>query len=65
LWISDCGFRIVDFGLWISDCGFRIVDFGFRISDFKFRVYKIPKSEIHIPKSVNIFLNESVDKHLV
>jgi hypothetical protein len=28
--ISDCGFRIVDFGLWISDCGFRIVDFGFR-----------------------------------
>jgi len=25
---SDCGFRIVDFGLRISDCGFRIADCG-------------------------------------
>ena len=31
--ISDCGFRIADFGLRISDCGFRIADFGLRISD--------------------------------
>jgi hypothetical protein len=27
LWISSCGFRVVDFELWISSCGFRVVDF--------------------------------------